>query len=382
MTEPNASDDRAERAFRDGLRQHAGEPDFQPLPLPTAARGRTGLPRWLPVAAAVVLVAAVAIPLAISQFSGNVSRTSAVPVGGQAPEQAPGDASTGAPGVPPRTGWRWESYRALSYQVPDRWGYGYAPGSDWCTGERPARPSEPFVDLAPDRRTVLAILCPRKLPAADLQGFVSVHPAEVRDRGWDLPAGWKTATAELDGLVVEVVHTDAYATVADQIVASVRPLTGTDPNGCPARSTLTVAATAPGGTPTGRVTLCQYDLSRSPGQLVASKQLSGDEASTVVRAVTTAPMGSGPDDESCTSRGDTAALVRRWSGDLATDIAVRYSGCRGNGIFGGSVERQLTEWACEVVLQPPLVFSTGHGRAGKLCAPPREVPGPTPTPTR
>ena len=32
-------------------------------------------------------------------------------------------------------GWRWESYKVLSYQVPTTWGYGYAPDTAWCVGE-------------------------------------------------------------------------------------------------------------------------------------------------------------------------------------------------------------------------------------------------------
>ena len=381
MTEPR-DDDRAEQAFRDALREHAEEPQFEPLELPAAphaARGR--LPRWLPVAAAVVLVAAVAIPLALSQFQGG-SRNFAVPA--NAPERVPGDAATGTPRpvASARPGWRWESYRVLSYQVPQYWAYGYAPVSDWCTG-RTQREAAPFVDLAPGKRIVAQILCPRDIPAERMQTFVSVRAVGAPDRGWDLPAGWKTATKELNGYLVEVVYTDELATVAEQIVASVRPMGDVDPNGCAATSTLTVGSgpAAPADQdPPERVSLCQYDLDVAPAQLLASKLLTGTDGHEVAGALAAAPAGSGPDDPSCTSAGNTAALARLWRGTVAADVVVRYSGCRGNGIVDGAGSRQLTEDACQQVLQTPLVFTAGHGEAAKLCAqPPPEVAGPQPS---
>ena len=111
MTERNTPDedrdDRAERALRDALQQHADEPDFQPMELPKTVVSRSGLPRWLPAAAAVVLVAAVAIPLAISRFSGS-SPSSAVPAA--APESGPSDAASNAEPTASapvsRPGWR------------------------------------------------------------------------------------------------------------------------------------------------------------------------------------------------------------------------------------------------------------------------------------
>ncbi|MFT4224791.1 hypothetical protein [Micropruina sp.] len=392
MTERNTPDedrgDRAERAFRDALQQHADEPDFQPLELPKTVASRSGLPRWLPVAAAVVLVAAVAIPLAISRFSGS-SPSSAVPAA--APESTPSDAEPTASALASRPGWRWESYRVLSYQVPDRWGYDFALGTAWCAG-RPQRPSEPFVALAPELLPVRAVGCPRNLPAKDLQTFVTVRQVTATDRGWDLPQGWTATTSEeVDGYVVEVVHTDAYATVADQIIASVRPIGAIDPNGCPARSALDpkVVNSSVAGKASVPVTLCQYDLASTPGQLVASKALADNDddldynARQVRAALAKAPKGSGPDDTSCEVVGDTAVLVRLQDGSvpsLGSDVVVRYAGCQGNGIFTATGSHKLTFEACHAVLQRPLIFISGHGRAATLCVPPKEaVDGPTPS---
>lgn len=392
MTERNTPDgdrgDRAERAFRDALQQHADEPDFQSLEPPTPARGRAGLPRWLPVAAAVVLVAAVAIPLAISQFRGS-SPSSAVPAA--APERGPGDSASDAPGTTDRPGWRWESYRVLSYQVPDPWGYGYAPRADWCA-DRAHPPSEPFVALATELTPIRAIGCLGDLPAAYLQTFVSVRPADGFDRGWKLPAGWKATTSKaVNGYLVEVVHTDAYASVADQIVASVRAIAEIDPNGCPARSALQPKEGNPAvaGKALVPVSLCQYDLAVSPAQLVASKALADDDdrldysARQVMAALAKASTGSGPDETSCAAAGDTAVLVRLHDGSipsLGSEVVVRYSGCQGNGIFTANGSHQLTAEACHAVLQRPLIFTTGHGPAGRRCTTSGE-PTPVATPS-
>ena len=83
----------------------------------------------------------------------------------------------------------------------------------------------------------------------------------------------------MDGYVVEVVHTDAYASVAKQIVASVRPIGAIDPNGCPARSALDpkVLNSSVAGKALVPVTLCQYDLATTPAQLVASKPLADND---------------------------------------------------------------------------------------------------------
>ncbi len=390
MTEPTAPNDRAERAFRDGLRQHADEVDFEPLELVTPTRSGGRIPRWLPVAAVVALVAAVAIPLAITQFGGGSS--SAVPAPAQA-ERAPADSGSGsaphAPGDAPRPGWRWESYRVLSYQVPQYWGYAWSPASDWCAAGRMKAAPGPFVDLAPELRPVAMILCPRELPAGQLQMFVTVRSVTAADRGWDLPAGWTMATSkELAGYVVQVVHTNEFAQVAGQIIESVRPIGAVDPNGCPA-----VDVIEDGGMPSkvaeldapDRVSLCQY----RPGEagLVASKLLTGAEGRSVAAALAAAPAGSGPDDTSCEASAPDFARARLWHGETASEVYVRYAGCRGNGIFDGGPSRKLTAEACRAVLQPPLVFTTGHGPAGELCmAPPvtggEDAPTPSASPTR
>ena len=105
----------------------------------------------------------------------------------------------------------------------------------------------------------------------------------------------------------------------------------------------------------------------------------------VMAALAKAPKGSGPDESTCDAVGDTAVLVRLHDGSipsLGSEVVVRYSGCRGNGIFTARGSHQLTAEACQAVLQRPLIFTTGHGPAGRLCGAPGErTPATPPAPT-
>jgi len=326
----------------------------------------------VPAAAAVVLLAVVGVPLVVSQSVGSRAPAAGVPADARA-ERAPQSTAAGYDRPSATPDWRWESHRVLSYQVPSSWGYGWAPASDWCAGGLQTKYGA-IVDVALGDRPVRMILCPRAIPADQLPMFVTVRAAASPDRGWDLPSGWSITSKELNGYLLEVVHPDSEARVADEIVASVRPIGEADPNGCPATAGLPDSSV---GTRPERVSLCQYDLAKGR-QLVASKQLVADAAQPVFEALTAAPKGSGPDDPSCHVVGNTDVIVRLWKGSTAKDAVVRYAGCQGNGVTGLDERRKLTREICHAVMVPPITFTTGFGAAGKLCAP---DPTPSAVPT-
>lgn len=361
-------DDRAEKAFHEALLQHADDPFFQPLYV--AAPHRPTWTRWLPAAAAFLLVAAIAVPLLIGRLHGT-GNTSAIP--GQAPAGSGSQAGT-APAVttvPTATpGWRWESYRVLSYQVPTSWGYAWSPMADWC-----AVPEDTlygaFVDVAPDRRATRAIACPRAIPVERLAMFVTVRAENAPDRGWDLPAGWKATETEVGGYVLQVVHPEREQRVALEILGTARPIGDQDPNGCAGVARLQSSEEVADAT---RVSLCQYDLADNR-QLVASTQVFGEAAAETVSALREAPPGSGPDEADCSTVGDTDVIARLWRPQGVQDVNVRYAGCQGNGVTGFGAKRRLTTEVCLVIMTPPITFAGGYGKAGRLCS----VQGPTPS---
>ena len=72
--------------------------------------------------------------------------------------------------------------------------------------------------------------------------------------------------------------------------------------------------------------------------------------------------------------GETEVIARLWQGSTAQDVRVRYAACKGNGITGLGDSRTLTAEACQAIMVPPIVFSSGMEPAAKLC-------GPNPTPS-
>lgn len=363
---------RAEWALRESLSAHAQGPIFRPLRIDVAAAPRRRWTRWVPAAALIALVA-LAVPLVIGQLGGAGASTGVPAAAGSGAERGDATASAAASGPAASTpGMRWESYRVLSYQVPTSWGYGWAPAGDWCSN-RAASGYGAFVDLAPELRPVAAIACPRAIPATRLSMFVTVRAVGAAERAWDLPSGWSVASTELDGYRLEVVHPDKQQRVADEIVASVRPIGEVDPNGCAARGTLSEAF----GPNLVGVSLCQYEV-REGRQLLASTLLAGRAAEQVDEAVSTAPKGNGPDDASCTAKGDTFVIMRVW-GEWPYDVRVQYSGCQGNGITNQGEPHKLTAAACQAIMVPPIAFTSGSGAAAAMCAP---APSPTPSPSK
>ncbi|ONH23293.1 hypothetical protein [Pseudofrankia asymbiotica] len=241
----------------------------------------------------------------------------------------------------PAPGWRFESFLDIEVQVPASWGYARAPGTDWCasTGQPAAFPEQPYVDTGGGDAVVLDIACsPGGESGPDLHGggvprehwaphvWFAATPApngvEELPDGRVGANGWTRIVRTVGSAKVLVLADDAHLDEAGRIVESARQTT-VDHDGCDVSSPIQAGRFASPPAPfdvahlgvVDTVAICQYDLNRplgSPG-LLASRQLGGADATTLLAAVRAAPVGGGPNaPDTCVKDrwGDTGIVLR------------------------------------------------------------------------
>ena len=269
----------------------------------------------------------------------------------------------------PYDGWRWESYQTIEIQVPEDWEYGTT-GSPPCLVKemRPpyvGRPGgiraigcrDPYPQLA-YRASYLWFGAKSRNPPAEARlaemGIASgsrtpgVRPADH---------GWIEETRSVDGVLVTVLSDDD--SLRQRILDSARVIDGKDFNGCTPDHPL---ARTPQGRPASTgglasigsiesIAVCRYAIPvgtnprfaerRAP--LIASSTLNGEAARTLVDAITSAPEGSGPNEEDCLDIYGSQVMVLTVHGtDRDQEVLMRYNGCHFNGTDDGVTLRQLT----------------------------------------
>lgn len=370
--------DAEERAFRDGLRAAADAETFDPLDAAGLTRTSSRPTGWsLAVAAAVVigvagLIGAVVLPYL--QTAGNATTAGA-------PAAPPQDAATAESGPVPapspareaglpaaQPGFRWESFRDVVVQVPQDWGYGFAPTSAWCISED--WPAAPYVDLARGGGMVPAILCEGVMPADKLVAHLvfSLPGAAPAER---LADGWTYQTRELGSVAISVATDADGAALAEQILATAT-VVPVDHNGCQVSAPdadagpLSPLAGAP-------MVVCLYDheTAGSPA-LRASVALEGEAADKAWEAIAAAPVGGGPDATAATCSELPDATAAPVAFLLVDGRAFRFdfSGCTGNGLDDPSPQgamREVTRELCRALLVPPLWVDTAVGPAAEVC---------------
>ena len=280
-----------ERAFREALRGAAEAEPFRPLDgNDFVRRPATRLARWPLAAAAAAVVAVTGLFGAVLPGLQGQSANPAAPApkeqadagGGIEANSEMAPASTGPAAAPePLAGFRWESYRDVVVQVPQDWGYGFAPTSAWCLSED--WPEVPYVDLGRGSQAVPAILCEGVMPADRLRPHL-VFSAPDAIPSESLPDGWSYHTRTLGSVALTVLTDDAGADLARQILDSAvqQPV---DNNGCPA--TVPIGEEGALDPVTGApLAVCLYD-SDVPGDLAlrASVRLDGEQAQTAWQAI-------------------------------------------------------------------------------------------------
>ncbi len=290
--------------------------------------------RTIASAAVVAAVVAAAVPLGLRLWGGD---------GGPGAVDGPTVASEPPAGV--EAGFRVETWRDLTFEVPDDWGHGST--TAWCTRPGPVEESRPVV-ARPDGVVAMIACTPGNGYGATISSPVMITPT------YDSGSVWQYDTQGVDEAVypddawlgywydesdlVTVVTPDRALT--RRIVDSVRRWKGVDPNGCPLDLGSAEATTSG----ERELTLCRYD---SEEQLSASGSWSGEEAEARLEALSDAPAL--PESGACTDQQPTGRIaVLGPEGYLGTAVV---EGCpERQGIYFSGSARRITPGARDVLL--------------------------------
>lgn len=316
--------------------------------------------KWAPVVAALAVLTVAAGGVLLARGAGS----------------SPGSDGAATPGS---DGWRLVSYRDVVVGVPETWGWGEAPGSDWCAGSQDGFPEEPYVDVSRGSEVTLAIGCngpvPERYNVTHLEFSEPGTGAEAPDEGAD----WFLLSRRVGAAVVNVWSDAEHRETAQRIVDSAR-VVAVDPSGCAVRSPIQAGHFARPEQPfrvedvtsVDAISVCQYALTGDtdvPG-LLASHRMTGAAAREVLAAIQAAPPGGGPDaPQSCSedSFGDMALTLRLHEGEATQEMYVYMQSCRGNGFDDGTTLRELTAEACRPLWVLPVRMTWGHGRSFARC---------------
>lgn len=382
---------RAERALARAFETHQGDHEFVPLD-PSALTGSSSEPDaagpvarrrrpWVGFAAAAVALVVVA-PIAAGVFSLFNAQSSAPMLTGAsavapaaAPEAASGRdvaggaaAAGGASDRSYQADGRWESMLDASVQIPADWGYGFAPGPDWCVINGYERPERPFVERNPLSQLTADVQCTgqvdddlrqthltwRHARPTDTDGVVEVSPAWVRV---DRVVGSALLTIEVPA---------ADVALAEQILATAQTAP-VDPRGCsvdsPTGTSGGAIATLPAAS---EVTVCQY-TGRDRPNLVGSYTLVGDQAQGVLDAVQEAPVASGPKHPTC---GDVGGWLLLRFNQGEREVRLNLAECGQFVLDDGVTVRTPTRATCGDLLTGPL-WRAGFTAETAACEPVR-----------
>ncbi|HET7690097.1 MAG TPA: hypothetical protein VFK41_06950 [Nocardioidaceae bacterium] len=263
-------------------------------------------------------------------------------------DSSPRPVTTPAPQPdPPPHGWRWESYRDATFQVPDSWGYASSTG--WCLHPEPAvrRPAG----------ATRSIACPGG-PGYGVQ-FYSAALYDAGNAAGTLvgvdgarPGWFGHAVA---GATVVQVFAESQA-VAQQVLDSVRRIEGQDANGCTPTADTQAHHDDPPVLDTMEfvksLSICRYDLapdSSDRAGLVQSELLTGVDASRALEALRAAPTAD-PVKLACTKppSGETVRLLL----DGQAVLVNWADNCQPIGVLDGKTVRALTADVMHWVLSP------------------------------
>lgn len=330
--------------FRTRLDAALADAPDAPTPASDVAAGKRLLARRRAACggAMAALAVAVVVPgaLVLAGVGEGDGGSSPAPPASSAPAPAPD-------GLMP--GWRWESYRNATFQVPDSWGY--ASPISWCLSPEAAvrRPAT----------HARAIGCG---PEGAIGYGVQFH-AEATYDGLSSPGQLVGVDSERSGWIGHQIVGDTVVEVfarseevARQVLDSVRPIEGEDMNGCaPTADLQGNIGNAPLLESIDHVksgSVCRYDVAagaKLEELLVQSELLTGDDADAALSSLQAAPVTT-EQRATCPKVIDTEAVLVRLDGH---DVWVNWgSDCREIGVLDGSQVRALTADVMHWALSP------------------------------
>lgn len=241
-------------------------------------------------------------------------------------------------------GFRVETWRDLTFEVPADWGHGGT--TAWCTEPGPVEESRPVV-TRPDAVVALIACVPGNGYGATISPPTTITPAYDSGHVWQYQTEGVDEAFYPDGAwlgywydrtdIVTVVTPDRALT--RRIVDSVRRYEGADPNGCPPDLADAEATTSS----VRQLTLCRYD---AEDQLSASGSWSGEEAQARLEALSGGPAL--PESGGCTDQQPTGRIaVLGTESYLATAVV---EGCaERQGIYFSGTAKRITQDAREVL---------------------------------
>ncbi|MER7557202.1 hypothetical protein ABTZ46_09695 [Nocardioides sp. NPDC126508] len=298
----------------------------------------------------------------------------------------------------PTDGNRWAVRYDIAFQVPQEWADATAPALPECIAEPGDQwdtvPRTPYVANITNQ-PVPSIACNEtkdrdfppqfgKVPFSLWQPYVLIQKPEKGDT-------YETGSWEHEGwLLTRVRIEDAYATILTgpgdekvnyEIKGSLRT-TPKDPYGCETASPLaagdpirpkTNPATSPleGDAPES-IAICEYEPSSA--SLTGSREITGADASGLVKAIRDAPASSGPNSPQNCAAGQpvTAYVILRIfrEGGEPGDVYVNYENCDDHGFFDGITVHRLTPASCRPVFAAePVTIYSAQGDVATVCLP-------------
>jgi hypothetical protein len=385
MTESDRDNHEAVSLLRDTMRRHEHLADGAVARLlPAVQASVSNRPghrmAWLGVAAAVV-VAAGAVPAAVALLDRGGSEPS-IDAG-----STPGTSS--GPLDPPAEGWRWESSLGLQATVPDTWavnnfGCGQTDASSVVRGGGATTlcftPEPPTKELAifgtygghvPEQQVLADAMIAADAPRQD--GVVDGVPV-VRIAGQLADGRYAGVVLVPDRGASLIVRTRSLETT-EVILASLR-LLDVDHVGCPVQRAEVSPPTRSGDnfvdpSPVS-IAVCHYGAMEGQadsGRLLASIELTGDDAISLATLMNRAPAGGNPDvpaDQCLAQPTEPDAVLYVHSGDGSVErVWVQWSDCLHRGLSNGAAEAQVSKTIVAAIMNP---LHIGYGFSDDLPA--------------